>query len=325
MVLPLDGKDILVAGGLGFIGSNLAIKAVNSGANVTVIDAKIPKTGANQHNIEEIKDKVNLITKDVRDKEAIESAVKGKDFLFNFVGQTGHALSMNNPVLDLEANCTAHLSILEACRKINDAIKIINASTRQLYGTQEKLPISEEAKLNPPDINAIHKIASENYYELYSKVYGMKTASLRLTNTFGPRQPMNIDAGFIARFIREILQKGEILLPADAEIIRDINYVDDVNDAFLLMASSSTGKGIFNLGNTELLSIHNFAKLLVEANAGGKLIEQDNKEKPSIRVGDSYLNFSKIKEAIGWEPKINLKEGIKRTLDFYKINKEHYF
>lgn len=314
------GKKTLVIGGLGFIGSNLAYKLVELGARVTIVDACLEGTGFNEHNIEEIKDKVELFKKDIGEKGFAEEVVKDKDFIFNLAGQTGHSLSMQNPELDLDANCKSILNLLESCRKFNPGVKIINASTRQIYGNQILLPIREDAEKKFPDINAVHNIARENYFQLYNRVYGFAACSLRLTNTFGAGQSLNKYQGFIARFVRELITKGEIDLPVDFKTKRDINYVDDVVEAFLMAVGSSE---IYNLGSNDVLSIEDFAKLMIEINGDGKLRYREG-EQSGISVKDSYLDFSKIKNELGWNPETNLREAIKKTLDFYKLNRENY-
>lgn len=314
------GKEILITGGLGFIGSNLAERLVKFGAKVVIVDNCSPGSGFNDNNVEEIKDKVQIFKEDLGKKELVETFVRNKDYIFNLAGHAGHSLSIENPHLDLNANCTSILSLLEACRKINAGVKIVNASTRQIYGNQKELPIKEEAEKNIPDINAIHNITKEDYFRLYEKLFGIKACSLRLTNTFGPKQSLNKYQGFIPRLIKELVTKNEINLPDDFGIKRNFNYVDDVIDAFLITAGHS---GIYNLGSEEIVSMENFAKLMINVHGSGSLL-YSQRRKENISVNDSYLDFSKIQKTFGWEPKIALSEGLKKTLAFYKEHVNKY-
>jgi UDP-glucose 4-epimerase len=181
------GKTVLVTGGLGFIGSNLSIRLVEMGAKVIVVDSLIPNYGGNRHNLQGYENQIRINISDVRDPYSFPVLLEGVDVVFNLAGQTSHMDSMKDPFTDLEINCKAQLSILEACRKVNPEIRIVFASTRQIYGKPRALPVSEDHPLSPVDINGIHKMGGEWYHTLYHHVYGLKTCSLRLTNTIGPR------------------------------------------------------------------------------------------------------------------------------------------
>ena len=163
-------KKILITGGLGFIGSNLARELVAQGAEVTLVDSLIPQYGGNPFNIDDIRDKVTVNVCDVRDPFAMAYLLEGKDYLFNLAGQTSHIDSMSNPKTDLDINATAQLAILEACRQSNLGIKIVFASTRQLYGKPEYLPVDENHPIRPVDVNGINKLAGEWYHLLYNNV-----------------------------------------------------------------------------------------------------------------------------------------------------------
>src|SRR5256714_8179038 len=181
------GKRVLITGGLGFIGSNLAHRLVELGADVTVVDSLIPDYGGNLYNVEGIRDRIQINVSDVRDTHSLRYLVQGKDYLFNLAGQTSHLDSMLNPMPDLEINCQAQLSILETCRTYNLKIKIVFASTRQIYGRPAQLPVAETHPLNPVDVTGINKMAGAKYNLLYNNVHGIAAAALRFANTIGTR------------------------------------------------------------------------------------------------------------------------------------------
>jgi len=250
-------KNVIISGGLGFIGSNLAIKLVDCGAVVTIVDSLIPEYGGNLWNIEPVRNKVKINISDVRDAHSIQNLIQGQDYFFNLAGQTSHLDSMQNPFTDLEINSKAQLSILEACKKYNPGIKIIFASTRQIYGKPQYLPVDEKHPLYPVDVNGINKLSGEWYHIVYNHVYDIKTAVLRLTNTFGPRMRIK-DARqtFLGIWVRNLIEDKPISIYGDGTQIRDYNYIDDVVDAFLLVAASDQWNGsIFNLGNNQPISL----------------------------------------------------------------------
>ena len=320
-------KNIIISGGLGFIGSNLAIKLVDLGANVTVIDNLVPEYGGNTWNIEPIKDRININIADVRDVKIMQQLIQGQDYFFNLAGQTSHLDSMVNPFVDLEINAKAQLSILEECRKFNPAIKIIFASTRQIYGRPQYLPVDEKHPLVPVDVNGINKLAGEMYHVLYNKVYNIKTSVLRLTNTYGPRMRIK-DARqtFLGIWIRNLLENKPIVIYGDGYQLRDYNYIDDVVDAFLLVACSDVWNGsIFNLGNSNPISLETTAKLMIEENNAGKYIFTPFPEElRKIDIGDFYSDFSKIKINLGWNPEVSIDAGFRKTIEYFRNNYEYY-
>lgn len=322
------GKEVLITGGLGFIGSNLAIKLTELGSHVTLVDSLIPEYGGNEHNIAPITERVQVNIADVRDEYSMNHLVRGRHYLFNLAGQTSHADSMLNPYVDLDINCRAQLSILEACRKYNNGIKVVFASTRQIYGKPDYLPVDERHLLHPTDVNGINKMAGEWYHILYNNVYGVRAVSLRLTNTYGPRMRVK-DARqtFLGVWIRNLLQGKPIEVFGDGEQLRDFNYVDDVVDAMLLCAANDETNGqIFNLGSHEVISLKDLAALMVQINAGGEFrIVPFPAERKAIDIGDYYADFSKIEQALRWSPRVALSDGIRASLEFYRIHRQHYW
>jgi UDP-glucose 4-epimerase len=321
-----SGKQVLITGGLGFIGSNLCRRLVVLGAKVTLVDSLIPEYGGNLFNIGGVEDKVQVNISDVRDEHSMRYLVQDKDYLFNLAGQTSHLDSMQDPYTDLEINCRAQLSILEACRKYNPSIKIIFASTRQIYGKPDYLPVDEKHLLRPVDINGINKMAGEWYHILYNNVYELRACALRLTNTIGPRMRIK-DARqtFLGIWIRLLLECKTFEVWG-GEQLRDFTYVDDVVDAFLLAAASEEANGeVFNLGCERVISLKALADLLVEVNGGGRYeIRSFPPDRKRIDIGDYYADYDRIRSVLKWEPKVSLREGLARTLAFYRDNLAHY-
>lgn len=320
-------KKILVTGGLGFIGSNLTIKLVDLGADVTIVDALIPSYGGNLFNIKPVGDKIKLVKGDIRDKKIIDRLVKGKDIIFNLAGTLSHIDSMSDPMTDLEINCRAQLSLLESVRKFNPSVKIIFAGTRNQYGKAWKLPVDENHPQEPTDINGINNIAAEKYHLLYTRVYGIATVSLRMTNTFGPRHQMKHPRqGVLNWFVRKILDGEKIILFGDGKQVRDVNYIDDVISALLSIGQSQKGWGeAYNVGGAPT-SLLDFVKKAIRIHGKGSYqLKPFPSERKKIEVGDYIASWKKIKKTYGWKPKAGLEEGIKKTIDYYKKYKKYYW
>lgn len=322
------GADVLVTGGLGFIGSALARRLVELGAKVTLVDSLIPEYGGNLFNVRDIRDRVVVDLTDVRDVAAMSSLIKNRQFLFNLAGQTSHLDSMTDPVTDLNINAAAQLHILEACRLHNRDLKIVFASTRQVYGRPQYLPVDEKHPINPIDVNGINKLAGEWYHLLYSDVYGIRACALRLTNTYGPGMRVK-DARqtFLGIWIRRLIEGTPIQIFGDGKQRRDFNFVNDAVDALLRAAASDDANGqVFNLGDRAHVSLKELAQLLVKLNRGGdyELIPFPDDRK-AIDIGDYYADFRKIDKSLGWAPKVALEQGLKETLDYYRANRAHYW
>jgi len=321
-----NGKQILITGGLGFIGSNLARRLVELGADVTLVDSLIPEYGGNLFNIADIEHKVRINISDVRDEHSMRYLVQSQDYLFNLAGQTSHMDSMQDPNTDLEINCRAQLSILETCRRYNPNIKIVFASTRQVYGKPAYLPVDERHILRPMDVNGINKMAGEWYHILYNNVYGIRACALRLTNTYGPRMRIK-DARqtFLGVWIRSLVE-GKPFEVWGGEQLRDFTYVDDAVEAFLLAAVREDANGqVYNLGGCEVISLRELAELSVKINGGGNFQVQDfPAERKRIDIGDYYADDRNIRKELGWEPQFNVGKGLARTLNYYCSHLEHY-
>jgi UDP-glucose 4-epimerase len=333
-MLPADvaeayrGRRVLVTGGLGFIGSNLARRLVELGADVVIVDSLIAEYGGNLANIAGIEDTVRVNVSDVRDEHSLRSLIRGQEVLFNLAGQTSHVDSLHDPFTDLDINCRSQLSILETCRRENPEVKVVFASTRQLYGRPRYLPVDEEHPVAPVDPNGVNKAAGESYHLVYGRVYGLRTSILRLTNTYGPRMRVKDDRQtFLGTWLRLAVEGGELLIFGDGTQRRDFTYVDDAVEAFLLAGATPAADGeIFNLGGDPPVSLTELAELLVEvAGAGSFRLVSFPEERRSIDIGDYFADDSKIRERLGWEPAVPLREGLARSLEYYRERGASYW
>lgn len=317
--MKFQGSKVLITGGLGFIGSNLAIKLVSLGAKVTVIDSLIPSYGGNLFNVEPIRDRLLINISDVRDPHSLKYLIGGQDVLFNLAGQTSHMDSMHDPVTDLEINARAQLSILEACRQHNPGVRIVFASTRQLYGRPRYLPVDENHPVHPVDVNGINKAAGEQYHLLYNEVYGIRSTVLRLTNTYGPRMRIK-DARqtFVGVWINLVLQNKSFEVWG-GEQLRDFNFVDDCVAALLAAVGDKAVGQVYNLGGHEVVSLAALAQTLTGVEAGSRFeVKEFPPERKKIDIGDYYSDYRKIMTELGWKPQVSLKEGLRMTLDYYR-------
>jgi UDP-glucose 4-epimerase len=328
MLEQFSGARVLITGGLGFIGSNLARCLADLHASVTVLDSLVPEYGGNLFNLDGYEDRVRINIGDMRDEHGINHLVQGQQFIFNLAGQVSHLDSMQDPFTDLEINCRSQLYLLEACRRHNPGVRIVYTSTRQVYGRPVRLPVDEEHPLSPVDVNGIHKLAGGWYHILYHRTYGLRTTSLRLTNTYGPRMRVR-DARqtFVGLWLRQLIEGNEIEVYGDGTQARDLNYVDDVVNAVLITALSSKADGqVYNLGSDEVISLRDLACLLIELNGSGKFrLVPFPPDRKVIDVGDYYANYSRIQRALGWRPTIKLRDGLARTLEYYRTNHAHYW
>jgi UDP-glucose 4-epimerase len=320
------GKRILITGGFGFIGSNLARTLCNMGARVTVIDSLIPEYGGNPFNLSGHEERMRTNISDVRDQHGIKYLIRDQDYLFNLAGQVSHTDSMVNPYTDLDVNVHAQVYILEASRQFNPKLRVVFSSTRQIYGRPQYLPVDEAHPVTPVDVNGINKVAGESYHLLYGKVYGLEVTCLRLTNTYGPRMRVK-DARqtFLGWWIRQLIEGEELQIFGTGEQRRDLNFVDDVINAMLYAAVNPKAVGqVYNLGG-EPISLLELAKLMIECNGSGSFsIVPFPEDRKAIDIGHYYGSFDKIKTDLGWQPQVSLQEGLERTLSYYKDHLCHY-
>jgi UDP-glucose 4-epimerase len=321
-----SNRKVLITGGLGFIGSNLARTLVALGAQVTLLDSLIPEYGGNRRNVAGLKGQVRIHIADVRDHARLPQLVRGQEFLFNLAGQTSHWDSMTDPATDLEINGRAQLAILEACRLHNPKLRIVFASTRQLYGKPDYLPVDERHPLRPVDVNGINKLAGEAFHLLYARVHGLPAMALRLTNTIGPGMRVK-DARqtFVGVWIRDLIQGKPFEVWGGAQR-RDFTYVDDAVEAFLLAAIRPEAEGrVFNLGGPPPVTLLKLAELLVELNGGGAFrVRSFPPDRRKIDIGDYYADDRLIGRVLGWRPRTDLRTALGRTLAYYRRELRHY-
>jgi UDP-glucose 4-epimerase len=320
------GRRVLVTGGLGFIGSNLCRALADLGAETTAVDSLLPDYGGNLFNLAGYEDRVRINIADVRG-HGMEYLLRGQDVLFNLAGQVSHLDSMTDPVTDLEINCTSQLRVLEAVKRGNPELKVVYAGTRQIYGRPHYLPVDEKHLLQPVDVNGINKISGEFYHLVYHQVYGIRASSLRLTNTYGPRQLIRHNRqGFVGWFVRQAAFGEEIQIFGDGSQRRDFNHVDDVVDAFLRAGATDRSDGqVFNLGDETPVSLLDLVELLIEVAGGGSYrLVPFPPERKRIDIGDFYADISKIRATLGWEPRRSLREGLTQTIGYYRDHRDQY-
>ncbi len=317
----------MVTGGLGFIGSNLARALVELGADVLLVDSLIPDYGGNLFNIDGIASRLRVNVADIRQQSTMNYLVRDRDVIFTLAGQVSHIDSMRDPYTDLEINCRSQLTILEACRYNNPAAKVVFAGTRQIYGRPSSLPVDEHHLVRPTDVNGINKAAGEYYHLVYNNVFGVRACSLRLTNVYGPRQLIKHNRqGFIGWFIRLAIEQQPIQIFGDGSQLRDFVYVDDAADAFLRAGASDACNGeAYNVGGDVPVSLKELTTLLFEVSGSGRVSYVDwPAEKKAIDIGSFYADSTKFKTATGWAPTVSLRDGLTRTVAFYREHWNQY-
>src|SRR3954470_15385860 len=317
----------MITGGLGFIGSNIARRLADLGADVLLMDSLIPDFGGNFFNIDGVADRVRVNIADVRQESTMNHLVRDSQVIFNLAGQVSHIDSMRDPYTDLDINCRSQLSILEACRKHNPRVKVVYAGTRQVYGKPDSLPVTEDHLVRPTDVNGINKAAGENYHLLYNNVFNVRACSLRLTNVYGPRQLIKHDRqGFIGWFIRWAREGREIQIFGDGSQIRDFVFVEDAVDAFLRAGASDAVNGqVYNVGGSEPISHADLARLLIDVAGAGRVRHVPwPPEKKVIDIGSFYADSTKFYDTVQWKPRVSLRAGLAQTLQYYRAHLEHY-
>ncbi len=323
-----EGKEVLVTGGLGFVGSNLAAKLVDCGAHVLLMDAMIPGLGGNLFNVEPVRDQVVVNFSDIRDEHSMNYVVRGKDFIFHLAGQNDHVLSLTDPYSDIDINIKGSVVLLEACRKFNPEARLVYTGTRGEYGSVAKLPASEDAPINPKGLYELSSLTSQKIFKIYHDNHGIQSVTLRLTNIYGERaQMLHSRFGVANWFIRQAIDGETIRVFGDGQILRDFLYVQDCVDAILMAASSEQAYGeVLNVGDDKASSFLELAKVAIEeAGSGEWEFAPFTQERAAQEPGDFYSDISKIRRVVGWEPTTSLRAGVKQTVDFYRHNKPQYW
>jgi len=319
---------VLITGGLGFIGSNLARRLVAEGARVTLCDAMIEGYGGNSANIREIQDRVAVDTSDVRDTSAMERLVRGQDVIFHLAAQVSHVMSLSNPYPDIDINIKGTAVLLEACRKANPDVLLVRSGTRGQYGPAVQLPVSEQTPSDPRGIYEISQLSAEMICRTYTRIHGIRTVPLRLTNVYGPRGQMrHSHFGVVNWFVRLALQERPIPIFGSGRIVRDFLYVDDCVEALLLAAREPKAVGeILNVGHDSPSTFLEVAKILRELVPSTTIeFTEFSPERKAQEPGDFLSDITKIRGLLGWEPRVDLREGLARTVDFYRERRRDYF
>ncbi len=321
-------KEVLITGGLGFIGSNIAHALVEAGARVTVLDALLPLYGGNEFNVDSIKERINVVIGDIRDEKLVNEVVSGKDFIFNLAAQVSYIDSITEPFLDLDINCLGHLRVLEAARKFAPKTKIVFSSSRLAYGKILTTPVDESHPTNPLSMYGVHKLAAEKYYRIYFDVYGIRSSVIRIPNPYGPRQQMKHSKySIVGWFVRQAIEGKDIQVFGDGRQERDYLYVDDIVDAFLRIAASDRTDGeVYNIGTHERVCFVDMVDAILDVVGTGKKVHVPwPKNYERNETGNYIADTRKIKRSVGWEARVPLKEGVAKTVEYFKKNKDHYW
>ena len=322
------GKKALITGGAGFLGSNLAIRLVDLGADVTVMDIMLPEYGGNLFNLEPVRDRVRVNFSDIRDGNAMNYLVRGMDYIFHLAGQVSHIKSFTDPFQDIDINIKGSAMVMEACRKHNPGVKVVYTGTRGQYGKQTTLPVREDAELDPRGIYELSNLAAEKLIKIYHDVPGIRSILLRLTNSYGPRAQMKTPHYGVANwFIRQARDGETLRVFGDGSLLRDFLYVDDSVDAMLRSAAVEEAYGlIFNVGRDTPVTILDFVKKVLEiAGTGRWEYAPFSPERAAQEPGSYYSDITRIRKTVGWEPSTGVEDGIRRTVDYYRKHKEEYW
>lgn len=322
------GKRALVTGGMGFTGSNLAIALVNAGAEVTIVDAMIPGYAGNLFNIEPIKDRVIVNYSDVRDVNVMNYLVQGQDYVFHLAGQVDHVLSLTNPFPDIDMNIKGTAVVMEAVKAHAPNAKVVYTGTRGQYGSAISLPVNEDAPTHPKNIYEISNLTAEKIIQVYNDIHGIQSVLLRLTNIYGPHAQMKHHRyGVVNWFVRLAVDDDTIKVFGDGQILRDFLYIDDAVEAIMMCALEPKAVGeILNVGIDQPFNFIELAETLIDVAGTGRWeFAPFSAERKAQEPGDFYSDITKIRTLVGWEPHTSLRDGLRKTVEFYRANKHHYW
>lgn len=322
------GKNVLITGGLGFIGSSLAVRLDSLGANVLIVDSMSPEYGGNMFNIKGVSSKCTVNICDIREQDTMNSLVKNQDYIFLSAAQVSHVKSLKDPFPDIDINIKGTAVIMEAVRLYNPEAIVVKLGSRGQYGAIEQLPVSEDMKSEPKGIYEISLLAAEHIVLSYYRNHGIKSILLRLTNIYGPRAQMKTNSYCVANwFVRLAIDNETIPVFGDGMIKRDFIYIDDCIDAVLMSCLSEESIGeVMNVGNNQPATFLEFVKILVEKIGRGKWeYAEFSNERKAQEPGDFYSDISKIKRLAGWAPKTSLYEGVLKTVEYYDKFKDRYW
>jgi UDP-glucose 4-epimerase len=313
------GKDCLVTGGLGFIGSNVALTLLAGGAEVTVVDSLEPRHGGDRRNLEGADTEV--VVANIADRDAVAGPLERADFVFNLAGQVSHLDSMTDPLRDLDINGRSQLAFLEHVRHVNPRAVVVYSSTRQVYGRPKRLPVDESHPLDPVDVNGVSKLAADRLHRLYCRIHGIPASVLRLSNVYGPRQRLDGDhQGFLPAFVRRAVEGEPITVFGDGSQRRDCIYVDDAVSALLAAAMSEQARGeVFNIGHHEHETLLEIAHAVVDAAGNGEVVQAPwPADRERIAIDSYWTDYGKAARLLGWGPTWRLADGLASTLAHHR-------
>ncbi|MHC4600341.1 MAG: NAD-dependent epimerase/dehydratase family protein [Planctomycetota bacterium] len=323
-----DGRPVLITGGLGFLGSNLAVALAGLGAKVTVLDALLPLYGGNRFNVDPVRDRVEVIVADIRDEKAVRKAVRGKAIIFHIAAQTSHVDSMSDPFTDIDMNVRGQIILLDAVRAEAPEARVVYAGTRGQYGEVLSPPAREDTPFRPTDVYSADKAVGEYYLFVYRRAFAVRGTALRISNAYGPRHQMkHARYGILNWFVRLAMDGEPIRVFGEGKQLRDYHYVDDVTHAFLLAGSRAEAEGeAFNLGGPGPVPFIDMVRAVIGAAGSGRFETAPwPEDRKAIEVGDFSADWTKIRTLLGWEPRVSLEEGLRRTVAFYREHRDHYW
>lgn len=321
------GKKVLITGGLGFIGSNLAHALVEHGASVTIVDALLPLYGGSEFNVADIKDRVEVVIGDIRDAQLMEKLVVGRDIIYNLAAQVSYIDSQKEPFLDLDINGKGHLTVLEAVRAHAPQASVIFSSSRMVYGRILTTPVAEDHPTEPLSLYGIHKLLGEKYYQYYTKTFGIRTVSVRIPNPYGPRQQMKHNKySIVGWFVRQAMENKTITIFGDGAQERDYLYIDDITSAFLRLTAQGESGNVYNIGTHERIRFVDMVDAVVaEVGQGHKEHVPWPKDYEKNETGNYIADTAKIHQATGWQPEVDLKTGVKQMVEYYRRHHRQYW
>lgn len=321
------GKNILITGGAGFIGSNLAHALVALGARVSIVDAMLPLYGGNEFNLEGIRDQVTFTQGDIRDQDLMNELVQGKDIIYNFAAQVSYVDSKDQPFLDLDINGKGHLTVLEAVRAHAPQALVLFSSSRMVYGKITTIPVAETHPTDPLSLYGIHKLLGEKYYRYYSDTFGVKTISVRIPNPYGPRQQMKHSKySIVGWFVRQAMENKNITIFGDGTQERDYLFIDDIVDAFLHLTAKGVAGEVYNIGTHERIQfVQMVDAVLSTVGSGTKEHVPWPKDYEKNETGNYIADTTKIEGVTSWKPTVMLKDGIVAMVEYYKQYHQHYW
>lgn len=316
----IKGKNIVITGGLGFIGSNLAYSCVKNGSNVTIVDNLDPEAGGNTFNIQPFESDIKVISGDICDSNLMQKLLKTSDIVINCAAQISHTQSLQTPFRNLEVNCTAVLGMLEIIKNINPKIQFIQIGSTTQIGKSHSSHVDESHQEFPLDPYSAHKTLAEKYTYMYSQVHRLKTNVIRLPNIYGPRAAINSQfLTFNNYFIGLALQNKDITIYGDGRQYRNLLYVDDAVEAILNITEKSDGSGeVYLAVHDDHVTVAEVAEKIVTVFGKGAVRYISWPEgRKNIEIGDAIYTNKKIKKDIGWFPKTSFIDGLTKTKDYY--------